>query len=154
MKSNNESAQTMWDGFINENPKYENRPFPVVEYFCDSKKSADECGALIQKGIKTATCSAFLDYKIDGDPLPKVGHLSIVTDFEGKALCIIETFKVDLKKFKEVDAQFAKKEGEGDLSLTYWKRVHKAFFTRLFAQYGVVPNEDLLLVCEEFKRIY
>jgi len=154
MNEINKSAKEMWTSFIAENPSYRSRIFPTVEYFCDNKKDADECGALIYNGIKTATCSAFLAYKIDNNPIPKKGHLSIVTNFDGEALCIIETTDVALRKFSEVDADFARKEGEGDLSLTYWQKVHKAFFKRAFAPHGLVPNEDLLLVCEEFRRIY
>ena len=32
--------------------------------------------------------------------------------------------------FSEVDADFAATEGEGDGSLAYWQRAHKAFFGR------------------------
>jgi uncharacterized protein YhfF len=50
-----------------------------------------------------------------------------------------------LVRFSEVTEAFARKEGEGDLSLDYWREEHKAFFTR-----EGVYADDMELVAEEF----
>jgi hypothetical protein len=39
----------------------------------------------------------------------------------------------DQRRFDEVDADFARDEGEGDLSLAYWRQAHEAYLWRLLA---------------------
>ena len=55
------------------------------------------------------------------------GDLSIVTDWAGQALCVIETESVVLVPFNEVSAEFAATEGEGDGSLEFWTEGHRAY---------------------------
>ena len=40
--------------------------------------------------------------------------MSVVTDWDGIPLCIIETSEVEVRAFKDVDEEFAAAEGEGD----------------------------------------
>src|SRR3712207_4093173 len=92
-----------------------------AEGFGDSSQLADELGALVVSGIKTATCSALWEWEAEGSPLPEVGQKSIVLDGNGDPLCIIETIEVKVRPYSKVDARFAYEEGEGDRSLAYWR---------------------------------
>lgn len=123
-------------------------------YFCDNKDDADELGELVFTGRKKATASNYVSYKHDNEPLPKAGDLNIITNFDGKPLCVIETTNVDIIPFKDVPEEFAALEGEGDLSLEFWRREHKRFFTDELKQIGMEFNEDILVVCESFKVVY
>ena len=80
--------------------------------------------------------------------------LTIVLDGKGDPLCIVETVEVTVRRYDEVDADFARDEGEGDLSLTYWRDAHKRFFTRTLARIGREFSEEMPLVCERFRIIY
>ncbi len=80
--------------------------------------------------------------------------ISIVLDGQGQPLCIIETTEVTQCRFDEVDADFARAEGEGDFSLEYWRNAHQTFFSRTLPKIGKAFSEDMLLVCERFKLIY
>ncbi|SFB37953.1 ASCH domain-containing protein [Clostridium frigidicarnis] len=42
-------------------------------------------------GEKTATTSLHYLYEVENEDLPKIGELSIITDFDGNAKCIIKT---------------------------------------------------------------
>lgn len=149
------SVKKMWADFIKKNNEYANQKMPIADYFCANKKDADECAELVVNDIKRATCAAKSSYDYyDNGVLPKVGLLSIITNWEGEAQCIIKTSSVLVKPYNEVDATFALREGEGDKSLEYWKRVHWEFFTHDLAAYGQKPSEDMLVVCEEFERIF
>jgi uncharacterized protein YhfF len=53
-----------------------------------------------------------------------------------------------------VDKDFAREEGEGDLSLQYWREAHRRFFSRSLPKIGRAFSEDMLLVCERFRLIY
>ncbi|HAX69535.1 MAG TPA: ASCH domain-containing protein, partial [Anaerolineae bacterium] len=58
------------------------------------------------------------------------------------------------RKYNEVDADFARDEGEEDLSLESWRAGHKRFFTRTLAEIGREFSEDMPLICERFRVIY
>lgn len=64
------------------------------------------------------------------------------------------TTKVYLKPFNEVSKEHAYKEGEGDRSLDYWKEVHQEFFSEGLKVYNQAFDETMLIVCEEFKRVW
>ncbi len=96
--------------------------------FGDSASMADELGKLVLDGRKTATASLFWAYEKDDEALPVVGDRSILTDGVGNPLCIIETVEVNIWPFNEVPPEFAAAEGEGDLSLKYWREAHWSFF--------------------------
>ena len=56
--------------------------------------------------------------------------------------------------FCQVDAALAAREGEGDLSLAYWQRVHRDFFEKELAPYGERFDEGMELIFEEFELVY
>ncbi|MGJ8528511.1 ASCH domain-containing protein [Maritalea sp.] len=116
--------------------------------FGDGQELRDALVELIVSGKKTATCGSFAIYEEEGEPLPKVGERFIVPDWAGNPKCIIETISVEVKRFDEVDQDFARAEGEGDLSFAFWRDAHIEFFTR---NGGYSP--DMKLVCERFELI-
>ena len=115
--------------------------------FGDSPALADELLALVLTGKKTATCGALRDFGGE-EPVPQVGRRDIVLDGQGRPAAIIETVSIEMKRFDEVDADFAAKEGEGDLSCEYWRSAHEAYFAR---NGGFSP--DMILVCERFRLV-
>lgn len=114
----------------------------------------DTLAELVLQGIKTATCSALPFYALEGEPLPREGEYSVILDSRNQAVCVIQTTRVYQTSFEAVTAEHAWKEGEGDRSLAYWRQVHEAFFTEELSQAGMAFSQDLMLVCEEFLRIY
>jgi uncharacterized protein YhfF len=122
--------------------------------FGDSEELANELADLVLRGIKRATASAAWSYETEGKPLPKHGDLSIVTDWAGKPLCVIETESIDVVPFNAVTADFAAIEGEGDGSLAFWRGAHRAFFTRECEAAGRPFSEDMLVVCERFRVVF
>ena len=126
----------------------------VAEAWGDSPRLADELGALIVAGTKTATCSALWEYEAEGEPLPEVGTKYIVLDGRGDPMCIVETTEVAVRPYDEVDARFAYEEGEGDRSLEYWRDAHWDFFSNTLPSIGRAPTMDMPLVCERFRVIY
>lgn len=151
-----ESIQAYWQKFISTLPAdspYRTRTY-LAEGWGDSPEMADELGALIAEGVKTGTCSAVWDWEAEGNPVPEVGLITIVLNGHGEPLCIVETAEVTIRKYNEVDADFARAEGEGNLSLEYWREAHRNFFSRTLPKIGREFSEDMPLVCERFKVIY
>jgi len=111
--------------------------------FGDSPALADELLGLVLKGVKTATCSTE-----DEPNTSKPGECWIVLDGCGTPRCVIESTEVTYRRYSEVDAAFAYQEGEGDRSLAYWRKAHRAYFRRQ----GKF-SEDMMLMCERFRLV-
>ncbi|WP_447527579.1 ASCH domain-containing protein [Vreelandella sp. TE19] len=125
-----------------------------ADYFCADEYNANVCADLILRGEKRASCSLEYWYSHEGEPMPEVGHLQVVTDWDGAPVCIIELTSVSKCKYSDVTAAFAAEEGEGDKSLKWWREAHWEFFSLEFSELGVEPTEDMLLVLERFKVVY
>lgn len=123
-------------------------------HFGDSESLADELAALVVAGTKRATASLLWSFEAEGKPLPEPGHLSIVEQWSGEPVCVIETAAVAVLPFEQVGPEFAAIEGEGDGSLEYWRSGHWAYFGRECARIGKEPSASMLVVCESFRVIY
>jgi len=114
---------------------------------------ADKLAQLVKDGIKTATCSALVFYELENEELPQVGGYNIILDSEENAVCITRTTKVYVTTFDAVSEEHAFKEGEGNRSLEYWRKVHKKFFADELETINRQFNERIELVCEEFEVV-
>jgi uncharacterized protein YhfF len=151
-----ESVQAYWQKFLSTLPAdspYRTRPY-TAEGWGDSPEMADELGALIAEGTKTATCSSVWEWEAEGNPLPAEDLLTIVLDGRGEPLCIVETIETIVLPYNQVTEDFARDEGEGDLSLEYWREAHRNFFSRALHKIGREFSEDMPLLCERFRVIY
>ncbi len=126
----------------------------IAEGFGDGPELADRLGALVVGETKTATCSALWECEAEGDSIVSVGQKTIILDGDGDPLCIIETTEVEIRAYDEVDARFAAEEGEGDLSLEYWREAHWNFFSRTLPRIAREPCLDMPLVCERFRVVH
>ena len=134
-----------------EKIKIQNQEIPEAWGFGDGPRMADELGALVLEGKKTATCGILWEYEAEGEALPKPGELSIILNGEGLPMCLIETTEVRVVPFDQVDAQFAYEEGEDDRTLESWRKEHWKFFSRYLVQLDRQPEMDMPLVCERFR---
>lgn len=143
-------AKELWRQFIQAHPEYKNESYEAWSYGVDPGKLAD----LTLKGIKTATATGYELYVIDNEALPKENEFNIILDGSDNAICITETLKVYTTPFNKVSERHAFKEGEGDRTLAYWKKVHTDFFLNEYKKNNLVFDEDALVVCEEFEVVY
>jgi uncharacterized protein YhfF len=111
--------------------------------FGDSPHLADELLALVLSGRKTATC-----WSVQEGKQTAVGKRMVVCDGSGRPRAVVETVSLEQRAFQEVDEAFARKEGEGDVTLEWWREVHMSYFKR---NGGFDPS--MLLWCEEFKVV-
>ncbi len=114
----------------------------------------DLLAELTRAGIKTATAGAAVWYERGDGPLPQAGDHSVVLDGRGEAVCVIRTTNVYTVPFDQVSAGHAHKEGEGDRSLDYWRRVHEDFFRAELAEAGAEFSPEMPVVCEEFEMVW
>lgn len=150
----NNTIDGYWNNFQTENPRYAEVNLPQHYYFCNNKKDADECAELVEKGIKQATTESLWWFQTNNTELPKEGDLAIITSWDGQPKAIIKTTRVQIVKFKDVTAEFAYTEGEGDRSLAYWKKVHWDYYTEEMKPYSKSPEPEMDIVCEYFETIW
>lgn len=100
---------------------------------------------LVLSGKKTATTSLFES----NEKLPIIGEESIICYDDGSEACIVKTTDYKIMKFKEMTEEYAKLEGEGDLTLNYWKKVHYDFFKSIDKNF----NENNNIVFEIFELV-
>jgi uncharacterized protein YhfF len=99
---------------------------------------------LVVAGRKTATSWAAAHGR-GGDV---VGKRYVITDWHGHQRAVIETTELAECRFCDVDAVFARDEGEGDLSLEYWRKEHERFFN----SEGTF-SQDMQLFCKRFRLV-
>ncbi len=150
----NASARNMWGDFLDTHLEYAFVDEPRVTHFCDNEKDCQTCLKLVLSGTKRATSHSLLGLQLRGERLPKIGDFTIITDWNGKARCIVRTVGVKLKPFFSIRASYAKLEGEGDKSLDYWKKTHWEYYERELAPFSREPRESMIVVCEVFERVF
>ncbi|MEK2688462.1 ASCH domain-containing protein [Bdellovibrio sp. GT3] len=131
-------------------------PIPeiVADSFSDNKMEATELSALVNQGIKRATVPALWAFEKTGTQLPEVGGIFLVVDGNGEAVCIVKTTRVSIIPFNEITESQAYREGEGDRTLDYWRRVHAEYYKRQFETLDLNFEESMPIVFEEFEKIF
>lgn len=102
----------------------------------------DKLVNLVLEGKKTATTSLY-----DIDDIPVISEESILLFDNDKEACITKIIDYKIMKFKDMTEDLSKLEGEGDLSLGYWKKEH----IKLFKSIDPTFNEDRKVIFEIFK---
>jgi uncharacterized protein YhfF len=116
--------------------------------FGDTPHMATELAQLVRDGRKRAT--AGLRPSADGEETARPGDLSVILDGDKRPICVIRTTAVDVRRFGDVDAEFAAAEGEGDGTLDHWRTEHRRFF----ATQGVTVDDDTEIVLERFELLW
>ena len=112
--------------------------------FGDGPELADELLDLILAGQKRATCWS----AAEGSKDTVVGGRWVVEDGRGRPRAVLQTTELFTEQFDRVSEDFAAAEGEGDLTLTYWRDAHRTFFRK---NGGFDP--EMLLWCERFELL-
>ena len=92
---------------------------------------------LVLAGKKMSTSCLY-----ENNELPVIGEESIIQFDNEKDACIVKTVDYKIMKFNEMTEELAQLEGEGDLSLDYWKKVHFEFFKSIKPEFS---EEDKII---------
>jgi uncharacterized protein YhfF len=147
-------AQPFWDEFQASLGYDASSLFYEAFHFDDNEWTTNALGALVLSGEKRATAGLLWTNELTNKPLPKIGALSVVTDWYGTPLCVIQSTHVEIVPFDMVSDSFAATEGEGDKTLRFWREAHWRYFSRECQRIGREPDLHMPVVCEQFKVIY
>jgi len=150
-----QNEKDFWQKYIVTLPEHERPTNPHVEaQFAGNREITDDLLELYLIGKKTAGSGLVEDYISSGAPLPKVGNYWILLNSRDEPGCILRTERTITHKFKDVPVEIAIAEGEGDLSLAYWRHVHKEFFRPFLSRWNVENIEEATVITEFFKVVY
>jgi uncharacterized protein YhfF len=117
-------TEQFWREFCENNPEINcDEPYEVW-FFHHKHETSKSLAELVLKGKKQATAS-LMENESDVGSGGIVGGYSVVTDFDGNPQCVIQTTEVRKLPFRNVYAQFAFDEGEGDRTLEYCRQAHR-----------------------------
>ncbi|MGY8914637.1 MAG: ASCH domain-containing protein [Flavobacteriales bacterium] len=150
----NHSAENMWGDFLNAHLEFAFEHTPKVYRFFDNEKDANHNIDLVLAGIKKATSYSLLSLQLQKKTLPKRGDFTVITDWEGKAKCIVRTTSVRMMPYFSITAEHAKMEGLGDGSLAAWKKEYWELFQRELGEFDRKPNDSMIVVCEYFEKVF
>ncbi len=105
-------------------------------------------------GQKRGTAHLTSDFETNEIASRQAGDYWIVLNASGDPVCLVRLTRVDVQPFNQVGLEFAASEGEGDLSLEYWRQAHRDYFDKFCAKFGLDWQEDSPVVCESFELIH
>lgn len=144
----NKAARKYWEAY------WKGQEIPESVTAWQFGDNPDYLAQLVVDGIKTATCSGYIFYELENEPLPTTEDYSVILNSEDQPVAIIKTTHVEITPMNEVSETFAIAEGEGDRTYQYWWDVHEEFFENELKAVGREFTEDMLLVCERFELIH
>ncbi len=124
-----------------------------VSAYGDSAALTRELLALIDAGKKRGGACLRWTYEFEKEAPPVVGDIEIVLDHQNEPVLVTKIVRVDEHPFREVGADFAAVEGEGDGSLAYWRHEHWCYFSRECARIGREPEESMSVICSTFELV-
>lgn len=145
--------EAFWQRYLEQSGKSGDTRFRSVFHFELTEKWANELLRLVLIGQKKATASSLWSYALEGEDLPQVGDLHIITDWAGTPRCVIETVDVTLLPFSEITFDICQREGEDD-TLESWQEGHRRFFQAEGKAMGYVFQEDMPVVFEDFEVVF
>ena len=126
----------------------------VVASHAGTREITDNLLNLYLTGKKTAGSSVVEDFLSTGAPLPEVGDYWILLDSSDQPRMILRTEKVVVHKFNDVPVEIAVAEGEGDLSLEYWRQAHNQIYSPYLERWGVKSIERATIITEFFRIVF
>lgn len=152
-KYSQENVDMFWNMFLKKMGRSETTKYLDIFHFELTEKWANELLRLVLTGQKKATASSLWGYELEGEEIPKVGDLSIVTDWEGVPRCVIETTEVIVIPFSDITYDICKREGEDD-TLESWRAGHIRFFEEEGNELGYEFSDDMPVIFEDFEVVY
>lgn len=149
------TSEELWAEFCKKKNIDIDTPYEAWS-FGDEDEVGDELAELVVKRKKFGTASAYDLYVYEDalDEIPKIGDYSVILNSREEAVCVIRDYDVYIRPFDKVSPFHAYSEGEGDRSLSYWRRVHKDFFDSEYEEVDTEFTGESKIVCEKFSVEY
>lgn len=149
----NPTVEAYWQNFLAQTGRSPSARYAACFHFGSGRQMADSLLELVLTGKKRATASALPGYALEGEALPQVDDLIILTNFDGQPRCVVQVTAVTILPFRDITFDIAGREGE-DENLESWRAGHIKFFTQDGEELGFTFSFDMPVVFEDFEVIY
>jgi uncharacterized protein YhfF len=106
-------VRPFWEAFVATAGSDATSRLYEVFHFDDNERSADELADLVLRGDKRATAGLVWVFEAKHRPIPKPRDLSVVTRWDGRPVCVIETTRVEIHPYDEVERRSRRPKGKG-----------------------------------------
>lgn len=155
MKRLKPRERAFWNSYLAQLPVSGRPSNPFVEAaFAGGRKGTDALIRLYRQGKKTAGSGLVQDYASAGDPLPKVGNYWIILDSHERPRFLVKTIRTEINLFRDIPKTVARAEGEGNLSVSHWKKAHRIFYLPFLAKWGIPDINKTKVITEHFEIVY
>jgi uncharacterized protein YhfF len=108
---------------------------------------------LILGNKKRGTAHMKLDFERNNVPRRQIGDYWVLLDYDLQPFVLVQVSDIYEKPFIEVPESFAKREGEGDETLEWWRQAHYDYFIRQCEKLGIEWDDHYIVVCESFEVV-
>ena len=122
--------------------------------FGDNPELMDELLGYVLNGIKQTSTSLHIESELEGWPMEHEGEYNIILDGRNMPAPVIKTMSVRRVKYRDVDADHAYWEGEGDRTLETYFLEHDKYYLRRGEALGFEFNKDMLVDLNRFELVY
>ena len=110
--------------------------------------------AAVKQGKKRGTAPPLLSLQQGNLPIPEPGEYWVVVDSREQPTCVVVVEKVEHRRFDEVDAEWAAREGEADGSFEYWHWMHRWYYGTVYRHWNEPWSDDIPVVLIYFDLVY
>ena len=144
------NIEEYWNDFLIKNKLPLDTKYYDAFYFFDySEEGIERLTNLVLSGKKKATTSAYLE----NEEYPHIGSYSIVLNSNNIPVCIIQTTRTRIMRFKDMTYEIARLEGEDD-RLDTWLFNHSLVFEQESKELGYIFSVDMPIFFEEFEVVW
>lgn len=122
--------------------------------FGDNPELVDELLSYVLNGIKRTSTSLVKESELEGWPIDKVGDYNIILNGQDKPAVVLKNVSVRRVKYRDVDADHAYWEGEGDRTLETYFLEHDKYYKRRGEALGFEFNKNMLVDLVRFEVVY
>lgn len=150
------TEKELWAEFCSKKNVDINTPYKAWGFGGVEESDTDKLAELVLQGKKFGTASSYDEYVMEDitDEIPKVGDYSVILNSMDEAVCVIRDYDVYIRPFGDVPPFHAYAEGEGNMSLEYWRDVHTSFFKECLDETDMPFNQESKIICEKFSVEY
>lgn len=150
------TEKELWAEFCSKKNVDINTPYEAWGFGSVEGSGTDKLAELVLQGKKFGTASTYDEYVMEDitDEIPKVGDYSVILNSKDEAVCVIKDYDVYIRPFGDVPPFHAYAEGEGNMSLEYWRNVHTNFFKECLDETDMPFNQESKIICEKFSVEY
>ncbi len=148
----NQNELNYWNSYL-KNLRIKPLNAKVIADVAGNNQITDALLALYLNGKKPAGSGLVKAYEFSNENLPEVGNYWIILDSTKNPRCLVKTIGVEIHQFDQVPESIAIAEGEGDLSLEHWRKVHMEFFSDYLNELKIVDLNKEKIVTEFFEIV-